>query len=472
MTVTVEELGQLKYAEMKVSDFTIITGLNNSGKTYMTYALYGFLRFWQQGFMLPLDENDMKALSLGKKIHIDLNNYLREAQTIVDTACTEYQHQLHKLFASRERLFEKATFRIALSGSDLRIDTEDFNRLISSSGEATEGFSLVKSSNQDILTVSFFSKNTDNVTPDIPIFVIKRFIGNALKEILFKKVFPPVFISSAERTGIAFFEKELDFARKKLVDMLRTTERSVDLFDIVKERSSDYPWPVDDNVEFVRRLDEISNKESFLAKDYPSLIDSFETLVGGTYTMNQNQGVTFKSKGTGWHYTMGESASSVRSLLDLGFYLKHKAEQGDWLMIDEPEMNLHPSNQRKLARLLAGLVNAGIKILITTHSDFVIRELHNLILLNHRKDKPHIIKELTKENYTEQDLIQAKQLSIYVAEKDNIKGSGSRKSMKQTLISTQITDDQGIASTCFDDTITKLNRLEDTILYGEDYHDE
>ncbi|OKZ80092.1 MAG: hypothetical protein BHW07_03835 [Clostridium sp. CAG_433_25_7] len=49
-------------------------------------------------------------------------------------------------------------------------------------------------------------------------------------------------------------------------------------------------------------------------------------------------------------------------------------------LLDEPEMNLHPENQRKIARVLAMLANYGIKIVITTHSDFITRELSLLVM--------------------------------------------------------------------------------------------
>ena len=78
---------------------------------------------------------------------------------------------------------------------------------------------------------------------------------------------------------------------------------------------------------------------------------------------------------------MGESSSAVRSLLDIGFYLEHIAKKGDLLIIDEPELNLHPENQRCIARLLAKLVNYGIKVFITTHSDYIVKELNTLIML-------------------------------------------------------------------------------------------
>ena len=60
-------------------------------------------------------------------------------------------------------------------------------------------------------------------------------------------------------------------------------------------------------------------------------------------------------------------------------------------MIDEPELNLHPDNQRRIARLLARLVNLGIKVFITTHSSYIIKELNTLIMLN--RDEPHLKRE-------------------------------------------------------------------------------
>ena len=56
MKISVENLGVLKQAEFELGDLTIICGSNNTGKTYATYALYGFLfdcaRTWTSGFLV------------------------------------------------------------------------------------------------------------------------------------------------------------------------------------------------------------------------------------------------------------------------------------------------------------------------------------------------------------------------------------------------------------------------------------
>jgi predicted ATPase len=48
MKVKIKNLGILKQAEFSLGDLTIICGGNNTGKTYATYALFGFLDTWRR----------------------------------------------------------------------------------------------------------------------------------------------------------------------------------------------------------------------------------------------------------------------------------------------------------------------------------------------------------------------------------------------------------------------------------------
>jgi len=69
----------------------------------------------------------------------------------------------------------------------------------------------------------------------------------------------------------------------------------------------------------------------------------------------------------------------VKELSPLVLYLYYLAKRGDWLIIDEPEMNLHPEAQARLTEFLAMLVQAGIHVLVTTHSPFIVDHLANLM---------------------------------------------------------------------------------------------
>ena len=164
--------------------------------------------------------------------------------------------------------------------------------------------------------------------------------------------------------------------------------------------------------------------------------------------------------------TMDESSSAVRSLLDVGFYLRHVVKPGELLMVDEPELNLHPENQRRIARLFARLANLGVKVFITTHSDYIIKEVNTLIMLH--QDKPHLRKIVRDEGLRSQELISPDKIKTYIAKKALIKLKGKkRKSRNHTLVEAKISPEHGIEAGSFDVTIDDMNRVQDAIVWGE-----
>jgi ABC-type cobalamin transport system ATPase subunit len=48
------------------------------------------------------------------------------------------------------------------------------------------------------------------------------------------------------------------------------------------------------------------------------------------------------------------------------------------LILEEPEAHLHLAAQRVLAQALVMVLNAGVKVIVTTHSDVFVQELNTL----------------------------------------------------------------------------------------------
>ena len=51
------------------------------------------------------------------------------------------------------------------------------------------------------------------------------------------------------------------------------------------------------------------------------------------------------------------------------------------MIIEEPEAHLHPELQQKMARLIINMMNLGIPVWITTHSDTILQHINNMMKL-------------------------------------------------------------------------------------------
>ena len=76
---------------------------------------------------------------------------------------------------------------------------------------------------------------------------------------------------------------------------------------------------------------------------------------------------------------MIHSSAMVSELAPLVLYLRGVVRRGDLLIIEEPESHLHPGAQTIIAQTLARLVRAGLRVLITTHSNYLLQQISNLI---------------------------------------------------------------------------------------------
>lgn len=59
---------------------------------------------------------------------------------------------------------------------------------------------------------------------------------------------------------------------------------------------------------------------------------------------------------------------------------------GNTLIIEEPESHLHPSKQVEFMRQLALLTKEGVRIIITTHSEWVLEAISNIVKVSGLSD--------------------------------------------------------------------------------------
>ena len=94
-------------------------------------------------------------------------------------------------------------------------------------------------------------------------------------------------------------------------------------------------------------------------------------------------------QGTNEEIRISQASSTVSELAPLVLYLRGLVRPGDTLIIEEPEAHLHPGAQADMAVILARLVRAGVRVIITTHSDWLLEEIGNLTLEGLIANKTH-----------------------------------------------------------------------------------
>lgn len=461
MEITLKNLGPINEATFTVGDLTVICGKNNTGKTYITYATYGFLDYWQKlnywdsnDDILGLDSDFIDQLINSRTTTISFPELFKRADILITNAQKNFNNKISSIFNSNKALLKKSEVLVK-SKNNKKINKPNMFNVRFIENDDNEGASISFKINQSKSEITLDVDKDEN----IPREDLIALINDAIKERIFSSFIPKAFIASAERTGAALFQREVDFTRSRLIDLLKET--NINPQQLLGRFTAEYPLPVKHNIDFIRDLPNIVKKQSKFAQQYPEILQAFTEVAGGDYEVNQVGGINYNpATQPDLKLSLAESSSTVRSLVDIGFYLRHLAEKGDLLMIDEPELNLHPENQRKMARLIAMLVNAGIRVFITTHSDYIIKELNTLLILNKVDERLQMLAQ--REGYQTNELLKPEQLNIYMTTPD----TRVTDKISYTLIPAKVTTESGIELTSFDETIEDINRIQDEIVWG------
>ncbi|MBC6404685.1 MAG: AAA family ATPase [Rhodospirillales bacterium] len=73
------------------------------------------------------------------------------------------------------------------------------------------------------------------------------------------------------------------------------------------------------------------------------------------------------------------ASSMVTELSPVVLYLRHFVRPGDVLILEEPEAHLHPARQVEIVEQAAQWVRDGVRVILTTHSEWVLEALSNLV---------------------------------------------------------------------------------------------
>lgn len=377
MKITFSNLGAIKKTTLDLRPLTVIIGPNNSNKTYIAYSVYGLLQALEQkagqfiyDTKLELDTDTSISLKIDDKF-FDL--YLKDCERIIE----EFTKKIDIFFANTNyKLFERVNFKIDLSKKKIKEAFHRWLKIAPSIKNHKYNF------NDNILRIDYdltsLERDKESNKEDALVTIV---VG------IRYSLFSLPFLLPAERNTLITIYKLLTNERfkilrenqRELINRLRDQGKDA----LVKlSNNSNYPKPIEDFLDFLNDIERAGNEFAdediaYFAKVVEENIQSKNRILlknanyGGKELKNQVK--------KNLEIDLYNSSSSIKQLASLLLFLRYKAEYDDLLIIDEPEMNLHPESQAKLLEVLAMLVNAGVKVLLTTHSPYFMSHLNNLI---------------------------------------------------------------------------------------------
>ncbi len=440
-----ENIGPIASAGLELGDLTIVAGRNNTGKTRLVHALYGFLAGWPHvdrygpavpGYSSPVFDRLVDSLAERGEASIPMNRktLAGERKTILRQICKVFSDfGFADVFNAPEDDFSETRLEIDLASPAPECSvSKDFPA-------PRTGAAAIRCDGKTIDAIL----DTGQPPPGGDSTRFRMALAKAYISFLFPEFPMRPFPLASERHGISLFYKDLDRNRSDIVDALRKARRDertniAGLPDFADSASGRCSLPVRDNTVFARDITRLPETRG--GARGRKLSGNIGKMLRGAYRVANDdiQFVPESPDGDDIALPLYRASSSVRELSDFYFFLRRAADRYDLLVIDEPESHLDTANQIRMARLLVRAVNTGLKVLITTHSDYIIKELNNLIMLNSLDDT-----FLEKHGYRTGDRLDPGRIRAYVA---------GNNSLAESRI-----DEFGVEMPVFDNTINDIN---------------
>jgi len=366
MVIELKNIGMIKEAKVKLEGLTVIAGENDTGKSTVGKVIFSIVKGMQKyeenigkkiddivekisKILIDLtlknileketNEEKLKLFQLSlKKLeedNLNLNEFLEIVKKIENGKIQYLVNDLEKLYLKDEKGLKEEALRRAFF-------SEFKNQLIFKD----EKEALIKFIDNEELEI----KIEDNK------FILKDEVELSVKDVTL--IESPIILNFTEMIidAISYFE-EGELRNKKELMKIRpdVVYHSKDLINKLVNSSKYGREEIDEELLNILKFD-FEYKET--TREFVYLKDGVEY-----HSLNVADGI--------------KSFGIIKLLLKGGFITKD-----DLLVIDEPEVHLHPKWQIEFAKVIVELVKRNIKVLITSHSPYMIEALE---VFSHRK---------------------------------------------------------------------------------------
>ena len=465
--IKIKNFGSIKEAKLDIKSLTVFIGPNNSGKSYASLLFHSLT-----------SSNIKNNISLSKSsIFFD----------------SEYKkiEKLRKFF--KKKIFEEISTYVE------KEQNKEFNHFILSSNLLDEIFykliELLITPYLKSNISSLFGKNLDKLVNNNAVEfsinyqeVIFTFSNETFKSLINNVNLPNFNTMLNGRKILRFRDGKLcinmthpffdnrnkSFQDDSLVDMVLNLILSIIREDLFKNHSYYMPTAKGDLSNYLKFFTgqnfTITNEDfpytaGSLAKDLINMNYDEKSIFYDIARNLENELFTGKTKvdtsnelpkysflrNDGLELNNKHISSSIAEIRPIILFLKHELKKDDTIIIEEPESHLNPKNQRIFIKYLIRCINAGLRVLITTHSDYIIDQINNHIMLNNIKNEKLQMELRKKHEYLKEDFLDSNLVSVHAFRENNDFTFTSHK-IEITELGIQAEDMNEIASDLYDES--------------------
>lgn len=378
MKIVIENIALIKKAEIELNGVTVVAGLNKTGKTTIGKALYTIISAYKN---LPL-------------------KVLRSKKNSVENAVFTSMQSNKKLLRNIPIWLVADEFVDAMKDKDLiewAVDKEHkgvgvyIDRWVHSKEEYEE---YIPKKERDII----FKRICDVL--ERPDEIYEEFLIESFARNLFKQQINSFYNNSKGKIAFSSLENELKvefignelsyFSKNILSDTSAIYIESINLLDLLQmegkaRRSPDgvigkFSQPAAD---CTKMLDQMPKEDRELYEEYEEsekireIIGYIVEKVTHGSLKNDSSGISFMEEEGQKPVELSNLSAGLKVFVVIQTLLENGSlRKGDFLLIDEPEVNLHPEWQIVLAEVLVLLhKELGIIIYVNSHSPYFIRAI-------------------------------------------------------------------------------------------------
>jgi len=449
----VKNFGKIQHAKLKLGAFSVVSGSNSSGKSFVTRALYSYFSTINKDYittemLLSLNQIDelmrhgMYVTTAPSNNVIDLfygcNSSLEEIKNSIKAdfqECTFLQQSTRMILLEKRLLdFEKnITFFLAeVDGKKkyfnlnenleiINIHLKQMKNIIKNpidflSHKYSIGFS--ESLKENFQVANLIDLHSNTIDMDSPISFNFGDLGNLSikKENVNLKLNGSAIEEFQSLYNVVFIESPIYWKLRKPLQMLRE-------FPFVRVRRLNREALGLTGVPkyFYDLMDLLSQniKSSYNSSELFELYNNIIKHLGGELDLSDSGDLMFKDAASQQNISLNLTATGVTNLGLIALLLKKNViSEGSFVFIDEPEVNLHPAWQKIMIETLYQLSLKGINVVIASHSIDMMKYIENIMnkLSDNEIEKHFAINHLSRNGKSLDENLSAKQTLIKIKE--------------------------------------------------------